>query len=100
MIHDKFIFRNGQEINIETHPELMKSYLQKINSESKKICTCAYCGEEFGFPHLRLAHEKAGMNIVFESWQLHAGLVFSKSVLFLAEFHIVPKKFNIEISSI
>ena len=78
----------------------MKSYLQKINSESKKICTCAYCGEEFGFPHLRLAHEKAGMNIVFESWQLHAGLVFSKSVLFLAEFHIVPKKFNIEISSI
>ena len=28
------------------------------------------------------------MNIVFESRQLHAGLVFSKSGLFLAEFHI------------
>ena len=58
LIHEKFIFRSGQDINMETHPELMKSYLQKINSESKKICTCAYCGDEFGFPHLRLAHEK------------------------------------------
>ena len=58
LIHDKFIFRKGQDINIETHPELIKSYLQKINSESKKICQCAYCVEEFGFPHLRLAHEK------------------------------------------
>ena len=37
---------------------MIKDYLRTINSESTKICTCAYCGEEFNQPHLRLAHEK------------------------------------------
>ena len=36
-------------------------------------------------------NKNTGMNVVFESRQLHAGLVFSKSVLFLPEFHIVAK---------
>ena len=58
LIQDKFIFRNGQDINIETDPELVKEYLRTINSDSKKICTCAYCGDEFNLPHLRLAHER------------------------------------------